>query len=641
MSYIYFEVSALIMLVVFLSHIKLKRIIRNTNNRFFMLFAVVAVCSIAMDIISTLIFANQQRFSELECAIVLVVLRTIRLFIPYLLLLYVQSMMGWLTRKHVVAVSLMSIPFIVMLLVVVLNPVTGALSYFDSSGRLVRGKNYMAMYVYSMVYLLICFAFTCVNGRQINRKKRLVVWEIIAISTLGMVGQIVLKDIMLSGFGVALSVMVLFLTIQNPSEKIDALTGVYQMAGLKDVLENYCNARREIWVITVALDNIKQINHVFGMHMGDQVIIRLANRLQKSVGTERTFRFAGDKFAVILFNEKEYYLTLNKINEHFMDTVRIGSADVKISACICGFPALRCFGEPDKLISLMDYTISEAKRAGTGIVVEANSEIVGQFNRHREIEEYLFTAAEKNLFQVYYQPIYSTKLGRFVSAEALVRLKHPTMGMISPAEFIPIAESSGQVNSIDRCAFEKVCSFFSANPNMQKCISSVKFNISPADFLGAGLSSRIEKKIHEYGLSPEFFQFEITETAATIYGEELKDWVEAIKKMGAGLCLDDFGSGYANLDCVVKVPFDVVKIDRSMLLAAMKSKQAKTLYENVFSGMTALGFEVVTEGAETREQIDFLKELGVEYIQGFYYSKPLCESDFIKLFQNSEDLLCV
>ncbi len=381
----------------------------------------------------------------------------------------------------------------------------------------------------------------------------------------------------------------------------------------------------------MAADGIKHINHVFGMQKGDELIIRLANALKGQAGSENVFRLGGDRFAAILFSQRRYNMAMEEMRGHLATTMVIGTADVKISACVCGFPGLKCCSYPDRLLALIDYAISETKTAGTGSEMQVNEQIISQFNRRREIEEYLFTAADLSLFQVYFQPIYSIKEGGFVSAEALARMTHPTLGIISPAEFIPIAEANGLVSVIDRCIFDKVCKFFSMNPQLLDKLTSVKLNVSPADFLGEGLSRKIKKRILEYGLNPSFFQFEITETVATLYGREIKEWVRDMKNIGAGLCLDDFGSGYANLDSVLRMPFDVAKIDRSMLLAAMESQQAKTLYQYTVTGMEALGFQVVAEGAETAEQIDFLCGLGVDMIQGFYYAKPMCQEDFAKL----------
>jgi EAL domain-containing protein (putative c-di-GMP-specific phosphodiesterase class I) len=155
--------------------------------------------------------------------------------------------------------------------------------------------------------------------------------------------------------------------------------------------------------------------------------------------------------------------------------------------------------------------------------------------------------------------------------------------------------------------------------------------MSPAIFLNTNLSEDIIKIIKSYDISPSVFQFEITETTATVYEKELMLWVKNIKNEGAGLCLDDFGSGFANLNVIMKLPFDVIKIDRSMLIDALLDKKSKVLYESIVKMIRHLGFTVVSEGAETEEDIEFLHSINVDCIQGYYYSKPLPPDDFVKL----------
>lgn len=145
------------------------------------------------------------------------------------------------------------------------------------------------------------------------------------------------------------------------------------------------------------------------------------------------------------------------------------------------------------------------------------------------------------------------------------------------------------------------------------------------------LSNELLFIMKRYDLNPSIFQFEITETIATMYKQSLYSAIDGLKRAGCGLCLDDFGSGYANLDAVMKLPFDVVKIDSSMLYGTDENEDAAVLYQNVFHIMSELGFTVVTEGAETKSQVDKLVNWGVDLIQGYYLSKPVCEDELVQI----------
>ncbi len=633
----YFEISALVIMLVFLLHVNFKKIIKSASNRFFVWFAVFGALCISCDVITRAMLTYPELYSVGVQKAGFTVLYILEATIAYAMYLYVVSLRSGLNPRTLPYIIGMSIPYGVMVTCLFINLFTGIIFSYDSSGMYARGELFNVLYIHCFYYMVLGLCSAVIFRKRIGAKRALVVVEVILICLVCALVQMLNAGLRLVGVGVAMAVIVLMLTIQNPNGKIDNLTGAYAITGLKEVLDLCGLKKQNIWLVTIAIDNLKRINHVFGLKYGDDILVRLCKKLSKIAGDEQVFRFTGDKFAIILYSEKGYYYALSQIKEHFRQTVTVSGMELQVSACICGFPLNRKVRNTEEMLALMDYTISRTKCLGAGSILMVDDEIVREFKRSREIEEFLYTAIEEKLFKVSYQPVYSMKDGRFVSAEALVRLHHPVLGEISPGEFIPISERSGQINLIDSCVFQNVCSFIEENPEIKDLMRCMKFNVSPAEFLGSRLSVRILEVLENHHVDPKFFQFEITETAATVYEQELLAWVTDIKRSGAGICLDDFGSGYANLDVVVKLPFDVIKIDRSMLMAAMQSKRAETLYSNVFTTMSALGFEVIAEGAETRSQIDYLEKLGVNYVQGFYYCQPVTGEELLKLLKEQNN----
>lgn len=245
------------------------------------------------------------------------------------------------------------------------------------------------------------------------------------------------------------------------------------------------------------------------------------------------------------------------------------------------------------------------------------------------MKKYMSTAIEDDLFEVYYQPLYSIKDGRYVTMEALSRLKHPTLGMIPPDIFINLAEKNGQIIQLGKLQFRRVCRFMKSHTELMKMIGSIKFNLSPLELLKPGYSQELIMIIKEYDLPYSWFQFEITETVATEYSRELYETIKDFRAVGIEICLDDFGSGYANLNTILKLPFSTVKLDRSMLRGVCEDKQVALLYKNTVSIMQNLGHKVVAEGVETKEEVELLEEWGVDLIQGYYYTRPLSRADLI------------
>lgn len=166
---------------------------------------------------------------------------------------------------------------------------------------------------------------------------------------------------------------------------------------------------------------------------------------------------------------------------------------------------------------------------------------------------------------------------------------------------------------------------------MMKQIKNVKFNLSPSELLKPGHSQLLINIVKEHELLPKYFQFEITETVATEYSESFCKAVEDFTNAGIGLCLDDFGSGYANLNAVLRLPFDVVKMDRSLLTGITCDEQAAVFYHSIVTVMQNMGYTIVAEGAETEEEVSLLREWGVDMVQGYYFSRPLPETELLRL----------
>lgn len=286
----------------------------------------------------------------------------------------------------------------------------------------------------------------------------------------------------------------------------------------------------------------------------------------------------------------------------------------------------------DSILSYIEYMISLIQNRQDTVLIQSDSKILEGFRYEQEVEHFLQKAVKEDLFEVYYQPVYSIKNQDFITLEALSRLKHPVLGMIPPDVFIGIAEKQGMIAQVGLLQFRRVCRFVKEHEYLMKTLKNVKFNLSPSELLKTGHIQLLINMIREYGLSPRYFQFEITETVATEYSESFCQAVEDFQKAGIGLCLDDFGSGYANLNTVLKLPFSVVKMDRSLLTGVTCDEQAAVFYRSIVMVMQNMGYHIVAEGAETKEEVDLLQTWGVDMIQGYYFSRPLPENELLKLF---------
>lgn len=379
----------------------------------------------------------------------------------------------------------------------------------------------------------------------------------------------------------------------------------------------------------IDLWKLKQVNKLYGVTIGDELLIQIAEYLHKINETNHVFRIHGNRFFVFTSSLMNYEMNKDAIMQLFERPFKVKGERITFSAAICGIINVQEMKEIDLLIDYLEYLVQLKPKSDRTILIQNDQHTKEGFLYEQEVKKYMATAIERDLFEVYYQPLYDLKEKRYRTMEALSRLRHPSLGMISPEVFIGIAEKHGQITKLGYLQFRKVCKFIKEHPQIMEKIESIKYNLSPLELLKPGYSKKLLRTIEEFDISFSYFQFEITETVATEYSEALYQTIADFRKSGIQICLDDFGSGYANLNTVLKLPFSTIKLDRSLLNGICYDDQIALLYKNIVAVMQNLGHKVVAEGVETQKEIDLLKQWGVDLVQGYYYTKPLDSEQII------------
>jgi EAL domain-containing protein (putative c-di-GMP-specific phosphodiesterase class I) len=255
-------------------------------------------------------------------------------------------------------------------------------------------------------------------------------------------------------------------------------------------------------------------------------------------------------------------------------------------------------------------------------------------NEDAHILEAIRRALKDRSFQVYYQPIYSTKEKKVVAAEALIRLFDPEYGFIPPEEMIMMAEREGYILEIGEIVFTEVCRFYSENYLDKMGIRYIEVNLSAVQCMQQRLAEEFMEIMRRFNISSEKINFEITETSAMISNAVVSHNISHFELHGVSLSLDDYGTGYSNISYLYNLPFMFMKVDKSILWSAESNEKADIILRNIFRMAQRLHLKVVMEGVETEEQIRKLLELKCDYFQGFYFSKPVCGKDFMEYVRN-------
>lgn len=625
-----FQVAALIIVALLLHYFLTQKKLHNANAKIFTYVLILAGLYILLDRINTLIIINYtpERANGIMLALTGIYLFDVMLpFVLYCCTSMICSENGEKITGFSAAYAAVTV---VMLFLTLTNLKTGWFFSFNESDKFVTGKGYVFLYIYALAYALAVIWITLKNCNNRGSEKLGILSEFLVIEGICMAIQMYTQRLLLTSFGLALGLVFLYLTMNNPGDYIDSTTGVFDKQYFDNWIGEKLKKKTEFHLLAVEAYMLKQVNKVYGSSVGDQLLAQIAKELQSITDSVEIFRITGNCFLMVTDSLAEYEKNKKEMEQIFRKPFVVNGETIDFPAIICGILNGEKMEQKDVLLAYIDYLASLVKHTDETVVIQSDERILEGFRYEKEVEKFLKTAVYEDLFEVYYQPVYWLKEDRYITLEALSRLRHPSMGMIPPDVFIGIAEKQGMISAVGCLQLHKVCRFIKEHEYIMKKIRNVKFNLSPSELMKPGYSHVLIGIIQGYGLDPGYFQFEITENVATEYSESFCTAIDDFAEVGIHMCLDDFGSGYANLNAVLRIPFSAVKMDRSLLSGVSSDPQTATFYRSIVMILQHMGYKVIAEGAETEKEVKLLEKWGVDMIQGYYFSRPLCEEKLLE-----------
>lgn len=422
----------------------------------------------------------------------------------------------------------------------------------------------------------------------------------------------------------------------------DPLTGLANRARMRSSLDQVIlqleRMHRPVALFMLDLDRFKAVNDTLGHQSGDTLLTVVAQRLESCVGDKGLVgRLGGDEFQVIVSNYRNVG-ELEQLAERIISALSqpyfIKGANVLIG-CSVGISIAPDHGrEPETLIRNADLSLYEAKAQGRGRHSFFREELLTLAQSRKTLEDDLRRALERGEFWLAYQPVVSTATTDIVGYEALIRWTHPTLGQISPADFIPIAEDSRLIDPIGEWVLRTACADAAKWPRPVR----VAVNVSTIQFARASLPAVVANALAQSGLAPERLELEITESVFLNEDESTERMLATLKKTGIRLALDDFGTGYSSLAYLKKAPFDKVKIDQSFVKGAAHDQRNTAIIRAVTTIAETLGLETTAEGVETQDEIELIRSLGCSHIQGFVFGKPMPDAEVIAALQGGTEV---
>jgi diguanylate cyclase (GGDEF)-like protein/PAS domain S-box-containing protein len=417
----------------------------------------------------------------------------------------------------------------------------------------------------------------------------------------------------------------------------DGLTGLPNRALLRqqmdDILLHTRRTAEKVAVLVLDLDNFKAVNDTLGHGIGDELLRGVAKRLRSTLREEDALaRLSSDEFAIVqsgVTRPEDAVLLARRLLEAVGEPYLLDGNSVVIGASVGIAMSPGDGEESEKLLKSADMALSRAKSEFRGTFSFFEAEMDARAQTRRKIEIDLRGAIENDRLEPHYQPLVDLSTGRITGFEALVRWPHPERGMISPAEFIPVAEETGLINPLGGLMLRRACMDAAKWPDDVR----VAVNLSPLQFRVGNLLSMVMDALKQSGLPARRLELEITETLLLERSSQVLATLHALRALGVRISMDDFGTGYSSLSYLRSFPFDKIKIDQSFVRGLGSNRDAQAIVRSIVSLGKGLGVTITAEGVETEAELSCLRSEGCHEGQGFLFSRARPNGEIVSLLQ--------
>lgn len=526
---------------------------------------------------------------------------------------------------------LMIIPGSLMCLLIITSPVT-CLIFYVEDGVCYEGKLFFMMSIIRATYAITATIRAIVKRHLMPRIFDQSVILVAFFATIQGVVFWCYHDETLYYSTLIVNIIIFLLALTVVELYKDGLTGLLNREAFEQYAQKEIGRKGHKAVYLVKLKNYEYIKNNCRETSLLMVIKRLGECIKEYATLPSVYYLGVGRYAIIVHKRdkfaEEHFLT--KLRERSDVTFDLNGISIQLNLFIAVMNMDNGKINSDnfyKYFSACDDIKYHSKEPLE--VIYSDSLGIDQLQRYRDVEEAIERALVEKELRVFYQPIVSTESKKIISAEALIRLNDRVLGYISPEEFIPISENNGTIIEISEYVIDNVFRFVKNNPLKDMGIEFIELNLSAMQCMDKKLTENLEYYLSKYEINPKQINLEITETAAIFSEDRLRQQLIKIKQLGFSFSLDDYGTGYSNLVRVLEYPIDIIKLDKSIVWSAFHDKDNFVTLKNLISMFHDVRRKIVAEGVESEEQMNALTELGCDYLQGYYYSKPVSEEEFL------------
>lgn len=637
----YFDICSIFVLLAVLVSLFLRKMYRGGLNRAFIQLAILMILSCIFDILRALPYNEDTAMGSsvvfrFVMGYIFCFLRALQM--PLLIRLYGIMSGTWSRIKSDFRIGFFYFfPLIGYLLLVYSNFFNQRIFNYVllSEGiSYVRG-DLMPLYDYCGFYFMVFSLIQLfIIRKRLSVEKFLAMLLVYPVNVLAILIQDMYPQLMTGMFGASLSVLMLAFFVFRPDESIDLETGLSSYIPFENDIENLILSGRRGIVIFCKISNDSEIRSLTDIRVYRKILRSVADVLVKEryrglLSTSDFYYLRGGLYANILqgrFDRNIIKKQIDKLVERYCEGYSGAGYDVQLDMCICSVLVPDDIADKEELMKFSEriQNLIEPWKPVQYSEISFDREFVIL----NSIDSIIEDAIRHNRFEMYYQPIYSLKDKNYKCAEALIRLNSEEFGSISPSVFIPAAEKTGRIVHIGDFVIKDVCRFLSQHSPEELGVDYIEVNLSIIQCMQADMAVKIKKYMAEYNINPNWINFEITETAADGAYERVLETMHEISAEGVRFSLDDYGSGYSNLHRVMSFPYKVIKLDKSLTDEA-EDPEKRLILEEAIKLIKSMGARIVVEGVESKEISDWFEAQGCDFIQGFYYAKPMSEREYL------------
>ena len=635
MNYIlYFDYAGICVIAAVMFSFFYRQTIKTRSASFFIAFMAVALFTVLLDIASTEAIRYINQIPLWLGYVPKMVYLSALVANPAIYLLYILSVVGnkKVIKKWIYAAVLA--PLALQIVFVLISPfINGAgIFWFNENREYVHGPLLNVQYAITFAYIVGSLIYVIIKRKSFTRIQEITIYLYAAICIIAIIVQMFVPQLRVQHFGMTIAVMLIYMSLQNPQDYIDKRQGAFNSIAFNDVFGSDVVRGKKFNVLGVRISGLRYIGDTLGEESESEILREIVQFLIREAGKKRVFVISQTKYAIIINEEAEGKNLADKIYGRFSQPFQSNGANISLAVNTCLIQCPDVAAQTKDVLSIMDLCL-EGKGAEHNETVIAHKDILAKGQRETLILQAMRQGLKENGFEVFYQPIYSVSKKRLTSAEALIRMKDVGLGFVSPDEFIPLAEKNGLILEIGEFVFRDVCRFINERKLWEMGIENVHVNLSVVQCMQESLHEVLTGIMDEYHIDYSMIHLEMTESAAVASEETLKSNMDKLMQRGICFALDDYGTGFSNTVTMMKYPFKLIKLDKSMVWSASDSEKAMSLLKHTINMIKDMNMEIVAEGVETAAQANMLAKMGCDYFQGYYYSRPVNGEIFIKTLQ--------